>query len=530
MPTFSPESILADHDLISSPGTLAFYKVAEVTEIVLLGQDEPINIFTIVVMHEEDIAIRSSKWMSDKPITIGKEKFGISRYYVTIEKIRDQINKICNLKLWDLNGGNKLIIGSTLEPLPKQYIAPNGTYPVELNKVLKNNFKNGSYVIEIFDTGKEHLSNYVKKPKNLQILSEEIQKYLPIEIGSLSDRLGNIVFQYPIHILSVKMAFNKTDDGINIKCYWNQLLSEIPEVKIIALSEQDEKEGVFGFGIESLTQGQLSLRCGNTSTSLRYFIFDEVKKIILNSWQGNYVGVISTTINIINPEPRIFETKESGKTEIIISSSGPGVNVGDNTRNLYLKSIQGRLYEAEKKKLRDDRAFVQYFQNQRSKALNDIRALIGKFGQHGIYLWDPYLVSDDIKETIFHCPFVGQSMRAIGSYNSHKNSTVFNAVDYSDFLNTNKLSLTPSNDNNHLSVNLEFRLQHSNYGWGFHDRFIIFPGEEGKVKAWSLGTSVNSLGKSHHILQEVSNPRHVLDAFDLLWKELEDVSCLVWRS
>ena len=54
------------------------------------------------------------------------------------------------------------------------------------------------------------------------------------------------------------------------------------------------------------------------------------------------------------------------------------------------------------------------------------------------------------------------------------------------------------------------------------------PDEEPRV--WSLGKSVNGLGKSHHILQLVSNPGYIVDDFEELWNALEDPSCQIWNS
>ena len=48
-------------------------------------------------------------------------------------------------------------------------------------------------------------------------------------------------------------------------------------------------------------------------------------------------------------------------------------------------------------------------------------------------------------------------------------------------------------------------------------------------RAYSLGTSVNSLGKDHHILQRVSNGRLVADAFQELWELLDADDFLVWK-
>jgi hypothetical protein len=325
------------------------------------------------------------------------------------------------------------------------------------------------------------------------------------------------------------MSFSKSNDGITFDCHWDPQLSAIPPCTVFGVTEHDEKEGVLGLGIGQLKPGETTLTFGNSSATVRYFVIDEVNKLILNSWHGNAISTIIGKMRIGNHEPRTFSTIESGPSEIQISSSGPGFSVGDDYSRQYITAIQARLYEAERTKLREELAFIQYFKLDRIKALKDIRTIINRFGEDGVYLWDPYLVADDIKETLFYCSFGGAPLKAIGSYNSDKNSTVFHSADYSDFAAKNRAQLGPNPTDNHLQINLEFRVQHSTHGWSFHDRFLIFPTKIGRVKAWSLGTSVNSLGKSHHILQEVSNPRHVLDAFHALWAELDCNDCIIWK-
>jgi len=86
------------------------------------------------------------------------------------------------------------------------------------------------------------------------------------------------------------------------------------------------------------------------------------------------------------------------------------------------------------------------------------------------------------------------------------------------------------NSGNNLELNFEFRCQVEHHGYLFHDRFIIFPDDLNKPQVWSLGTSVNSFGKGHHILQKVSNPIIIQKAFEQLWDELEEPICLVWKS
>ena len=83
---------------------------------------------------------------------------------------------------------------------------------------------------------------------------------------------------------------------------------------------------------------------------------------------------------------------------------------------------------------------------------------------------------------------------------------------------------------NRMGLKLDFRLRRKGAGWKFHDRFLIFPQVSGPALAWSLGTSVNSLGASHHILQKVGNGELVQNAFLSLWDRLEAEHYKVWRA
>ena len=79
-------------------------------------------------------------------------------------------------------------------------------------------------------------------------------------------------------------------------------------------------------------------------------------------------------------------------------------------------------------------------------------------------------------------------------------------------------------------LKLEFRIREDGAGWSFHDRFLIFPVKSGGAIAWSLGTSVNSLGRQHHILQKVSDGELIRQAFLELWNALAAPDYLVWKT
>jgi hypothetical protein len=79
-------------------------------------------------------------------------------------------------------------------------------------------------------------------------------------------------------------------------------------------------------------------------------------------------------------------------------------------------------------------------------------------------------------------------------------------------------------------VRLEFRMRTGSTGWGFHDRFLIFPYADRAALAWSLGTSINSLGRQHHILQRVDDGQRIRDAFTELWDVLDQPQDLIWKT
>lgn len=58
----------------------------------------------------------------------------------------------------------------------------------------------------------------------------------------------------------------------------------------------------------------------------------------------------------------------------------------------------------------------------------------------------------------------------------------------------------------------------------------FFPKADEAALAWSLGTSVNSLGTEHHILQKVDDGQLVADAFVDLWEQLNKPEHLIWKK
>ena len=222
------------------------------------------------------------------------------------------------------------------------------------------------------------------------------------------------------------------------------------------------------------------------------------------------------------------------KEKIIELCSREKLKVGEK-EDYKDKWIDRRKYSRRIEDLAAHMEFLQYVTkkhiNEREKALSDVRKIIEMNSScQKIYLWDPYLSANDIIDTLFYCKIFNIEMKAITSrkvveleekdVNSDSSKLKKWFEKQKDILNTVDTT----------GINLEFRCQDSKYGFSFHDRFLIFISEDETSKVWSLGISVNQLGKSHHIIQKTENPGYIADTFEMLWDELSDNSCLIWRS
>ena len=268
---------------------------------------------------------------------------------------------------------------------------------------------------------------------------------------------------------------------------------------------------------------------------------------------------INLQMNLISPQNRVFElNKIINKVPV---SHNTDNTIGEKPKNYkeFYQWIADRKYEQELKYLEQSKSFIQYYgkKDEGKKALDDIRYLINQYGANGVYLWDPYLSAIDIKNILYFSKVSNVPLKTITGLqqgSSYVKNIIMNLqwfittnvvvkvilLDYQYDINTftkktpkqqtiNEMQIELNKDDKQfLFLNLEVRGKYGANGYDFHDRFLIFPQE--KPKVWSLGISVNQLGKAHHILQEVKNAQHILNAFNQLWNELDKKECLVWKS
>jgi hypothetical protein len=257
------------------------------------------------------------------------------------------------------------------------------------------------------------------------------------------------------------------------------------------------------------------------------FIWDEEHRVLLAATgPGSFIETVAFNMQVADPEPRTFTIKmDDGSVQSrrvglvghsmdsLIGNPAPDDNGGWTAK---------RMYAEEARQLTEQRRFVQYrpkpgqTDSSHQKALEDLRLLIRQYGKEGAWLWDPYLNAHDILETLFYCPYGRADLRGLTVPRAGTPEEMREELD--------------GTQSNWRGLRLEFRASRGSAGSDFHDRFLIFPGGDQGALAWSLGTSVNGVGKAHHILQRVDNGRLIMDAFLDLWDSLGGPEHLIWKK
>jgi hypothetical protein len=546
--------IKTDFKTLLNKGTIAFYNSAEITTIFLTERSSnPINIFTLIVFEEKELNEDENGWkdVTDNLISIDKRSLGISQQRINLDDAEILFNELLNRpKILEFDDKHFFEIDQ-LKILSKQFVPGyDEVYnKIPLNNVLKNNEENGSYVFEFFSEEKEILNSPTEKleEKNFRKMCKEIMEYLPIDLLFVKDRISNIIFQFPITLISVDTKALDDYEGIELRTEWHPLITDLPDAEFFVYTIFDD------IIISSKTSDKLNgkIVTGDIRGENKEFIKDKRNDLILWFSDAFYVERILTNAGISVSEPRLIEV--NGERHSISLFKHEEVKIGNFSKD-YKTLIESRSYKESTKKLIKNKEFLQYAtegSDDKKKAIEDLRHIIEKNCENGIYIWDPYADSEDIINTAYFCKYYNKKIRVITSCtnkvinkrfpgkdsNEHSlKKSKFDLRSIKSFLlnlwnkkddekdlfqlwRDEQIRILNSNSNN-LGINLEIRCQRDNYGWKFHDRFLIFPLE--KPKVWSLGTSINSIGKKKHcILMSVNNPQNILDSFNNLWDELD---------
>ena len=552
------QTLKADLAKLTAPGILGFATHFEVTEIFACKDKDsgpPLNVLTIMVAEERPPG------PNEKPVCLGQRIrlsslkgwfFGIQRSLKQLQEIEQTLDHYHATGEWKPSG-ERLLVGELIAG-SAQFVPPDSTTIIPFNCVLKNNFWNGSHVIECVDTGKTSLQPFLDDPRRLQELSTFIQKVVPIRLASLSDRLGNVVVQVPVTVLSCRFQRNQVNGDCMVDLQWHPKAT----ARVLRGScEMQFDEQISGYASAEIQALQATIPVGAGEGMRREILWDDQYQVVLAGTGGtSYIKAIAINMRSIDPEPRTFVFKDDQGLEvpvrIQVTSSHKSL-VGDSRADSGSEWANRRLYQDEVARLAASRNFIQYKPEasrqaaEHEKALQDIRYLLNLHGEDGAWLWDPFLSGVDVLKTLFYCGHSQADLRALTAAQKapaspHGSTSAFlrdrirawwrrirgdqKPQTYAEI----QRNAIEAGKPNCRGLRLEYRMKVGPAGWAFHDRFLIFPRKDGGALVWSLGTSVNALGKQHHILQKVGDGQMVAEAFSELWEALNGPEHLIWKT
>jgi len=560
---------------LTAQGVLGLYRSFEVTEILGFQQGQPrsqppTNILTLAVAEPthapEDIPERP--FLNRQPIALRGTTWniGVARYRLPLQGLADATTRFSQIGEW--RAGRAALQVGTLAAVAPQFVPVNSHKEHPWNSVLKNNFWEGSHVLELFDTSKPYVQFLLDDSRLLTQLADAIRPYAPIGIDGMSDRLGNVIVQLPVSVIATGRRSSPEGDH-TVTVAWHP---EVQPRPIRVLAEIHEDSTVEAFDSAVVTSGAAPLKLHSPGGGGRTHIWDEQNRVLLAATPvESFVTTVALSMHAIipgneSPERQFLLPHVGGQTalqSVTLKQQKRPHFIGGSPARPREPWQTNRLFDESQAVLQDRKEFVQYGKIAgagTAEALADIHWLINHHGSAGVWLWDPFLNADDVLRTLFFCPHNAAELKALtsgaeppgGSERSTKGGSkrAQNARGLRAWMlrvlpywrsskppeppelswEQRQFARLEETKGNCEGLNLEFRIRKGAAGWSFHDRFIIFPRTEGPSMAWSLGTSVNSLGRQHHILQKVSNGELIANAFRDLWEKLDAPEFVVWKT
>lgn len=512
---------------------LGYYNCCEQITIFLEEKKKHLtyNYFTIFVFDERLHPENSREYLNSKPIALTKAlNLGCIRKVITLPEAEQVFGTLCQA----LPGGVVDIGDGALQvghmEMPSRVFVPrDSTKTSSLNRILKNNFTNGSYIMEFFDVQKQIRGLFGKEA--VQKAAREIYQLIPIDLFTVSDRIGNILFQFP----SINIQFSYTKDEKKKELIYYIQFDE----RLQADSEENnfqyelEAQIVYDDNITAYNKqavpgtGTVRLDMGETRELCRSVLSEHNSNLILSSQESNFIEEIRLRMHMgqQHGERRTLYDAQGNAIRHIEIVSGETMPINSGGKQEWKELVKGRRYRQRMEELDRRLEFIHYGLggiDEREKALRDIRILMNRGDGSKVYLWDPYLDAKDLLETWYDTETYGLELRCI--------TAAAGAGQAIKEWMEEQARLLEAGSNQH-GIHMDFRCQWGNYGYGFHDRFLMIVGDEDREdsQVWSLGASINGLGKKHHIVQKVQHPQPIVDAFEGLWDMLPAQQCRIWK-
>ncbi len=173
-------------ELLSKEGVLGLYKSFQVVELIAFppqdyNQLEPVNIISVFTCSdgENKELTGRAEFINKGRIISNRMKrwsFGIFKYNKSIKDVKHLISNYIECSIWNTTG-SAISVGELL-PVKKQFVPADSFLQIALNKIIKNNFRNGSYLLELCDLTKDKLCFLLEDSKLGHVLNK-LMVYTP---------------------------------------------------------------------------------------------------------------------------------------------------------------------------------------------------------------------------------------------------------------------------------------------------------------------------------------------------------------
>ncbi len=290
-------NFIDEFNLLTEQGNLGFYTSCEVTHAVILDREmeQTYNYYTVFVFEERQLRDTKPKNLSDKLIPLSRRfSLAVMQYQIELKKAGEIYEKLVDATATCDIGCGLFNVGK-FRTISKQFIPCDSTTIIPLNKGIKNNFQNGSYILELFDMQKP-LVDFLSK-KELHLAAKKLKGILPIDLLVLSDRIGNMIFQFPSQILGVNFKTDKEEQSLDFHLSIDNRIINPQRYWVMVTNEFDDT--LVGFGIEEYAeQASFTLNTGDTASLNQVKVIDKETHLIVSLTSTSFLRSIQMDMHI----------------------------------------------------------------------------------------------------------------------------------------------------------------------------------------------------------------------------------------
>jgi hypothetical protein len=513
----------------TSKGVIGNYESCKVLLILLKPKADKVHtlLFARLLLQESPVVQKKYNKLGQVKVNDDYTIY-IYDYDIDLDIAQNIYLELLHNNKWADPQGEPLITDDKYELLPVKYT------PAILHRNRENYFlasnKAGSHWQEFFNEKKltvkmlDELYSHSKLPD----VSEAIYQITGVNMGQVPDRLGNIIFQFPITLLSDLTNEPPKGSPIILNFTWPGGIAQPADVLI-----QSYYTGALVDSILEPVNGQAQQQF-------------EPRQL------GDFIPV-----SIYRRDPRLIIYQHFIERPIMTGIDGyfdhpveREFTIKGKQYKFPLRTLNeayNAMHHCEQVKIAIDRTTAKdvnqhFYGGQKTSALQYVQDLIAAYSGRQIFLIDPYLTVDDIMNTLYFSTVNRIKLRAIGAASKQVPDTACNkpAQQENPAPVPNNLARRIADERaflqaqagNNEGLDIEFRMQGDGRGFEIHDRYLIFPGSAAdniRPRAYALGISVNHLGGSYHTIALLQNPQGYVDEFKKQWKALSDPMHLVYK-